>query len=53
MSIGEYLKIRPEEIKENSRTLEISTSVANVLEEYFVSHDHLEIDGEPRLIIHE
>ena len=53
MSIGEYLKIRPEEIKENGRTLEISTSVANVLEEYFVSHDHLEIDGEPRLIIHE
>ena len=53
MSIGEYLKIRPEEIKENGRTLEVSTSVANVLEEYFVSHDHLEIDGEPRLVIHE
>jgi hypothetical protein len=38
---------------ENGRTLEISTSVANVLEEYFISHDHLDIDDEPRLIIHE
>ena len=52
-NIGEFLNIQPEEIKENGRTLEISTSVANVLEEYFISHDHLEIDGEPRLVIHE
>jgi hypothetical protein len=52
-NIGEFLNIQPEEIKENGRTLEISTSVANVLEEYFSSHDHLEIDGEKRLIIRE
>ena len=52
-NIGEFLNIQPEEIKENGRTLEISTSVANVLEEYFISHDHLDIDDEPRLIIHE
>ena len=52
-NIGEFLTIQPEEIKENGRTLEVSTSVANLLEEYFISHDHLEIDGEPRLVIHE
>ena len=52
-NIGEFLNIQPEEIKENGRTLEISTSVANVLEEYFISHEHLEIDGEQRLVIRE
>ena len=52
-NIGEFLHVQPEEIKENGKTLEISTSVANVLEEYFLSHEHLELDGEQRLVIHE
>ena len=52
-SIADFLDVRPDEIENNGKPLEVATNEANVLQEYFSSHEHLEIDGEQRLIIHE
>ena len=51
-SIGDFLDIQPDEIEKNSKPLEVATNVVNVLQEFLSSHDHLEIDGEQRLVIH-
>ena len=53
LSIGEFLDIPPEEIEKNGKPREVAASVTNVLREYLSSHEHLEIDGEQRLVIHE
>jgi 5'-nucleotidase len=52
-SIGDFLDIQHNEIEKNGKPLEVATNVANVLQEFLSSHDHLEIDGEQRLVIHE
>ena len=52
-SIAEFLDVRPDEIEKNGRPQEVASDVMNVLREYFSSHEHLEIDGEQRLVIHE
>ena len=51
-SIGDFLDIQHNEIEKNGKPLEVATNVVNVLQEYLSSHDHLEIDGEQRLVIH-
>ena len=52
-SIADFLDVRPDEIEKNGKPMEVATNGANVLQEYFNSHEHLEIDGEQRLVIHE
>ena len=53
MSIREFLDISIEELEKNGKAIEVATKIMNVLEEYFTSHEHVEYDGEQRLIIHE
>lgn len=48
-----FLQVSNDEIKANGRTLEVATKSANVLQEYLDRHEHLEIDNEKRLVIHE
>ncbi len=48
-----FLDIQHNEIEKNGKPLEVATNVVNVLQEFLSSHDHLEIDGEQRLVIHE
>jgi 5'-nucleotidase len=52
-NIEEYLDLKPEEIERNGKPLQAASSSQNVLEEYFASHPLIELDGSPRLIIHE
>ena len=53
MSMDDHLNIQLDEVKKNGQPLEVATKAANVLQEYFDRHDHLEIDSEKRLAIHE
>ena len=53
MNIEKFLQVSLDEIKTNGRPLEVATKSANVLQEYFDTHEHIEIDGEKRLVIHE
>ena len=52
-NIEKYLDLKPEEIERNGKPLQAASSSQNVLEEYFSSHPLIELDGSPRLIIHE
>ena len=51
-NLKEYLDLDPEEVRRNGRPREIASSTHAVLEEYFLSHPLIEVDGVPRLIIH-
>ena len=51
LNIGDFLDIKTEEIEKNGKPEEAATHTNNVLEEYLSRHEHLELDGEPRLII--
>jgi hypothetical protein len=53
MSIEEHLNVQLDEIKKNGQPLEVAVKAANVLQEFFDCHDHLEVDDEKRLVIHE
>lgn len=53
MNIEKFLQVSLDEIKTNGRPLEVATKSANVLQEYFDTHEHIEIDGEKRIVIHE
>ena len=52
-NIGDFLDLPHEEIEKNGRPIEVATNAPTVIEEYFRDHDHLELDGEKRLIIRE
>ena len=43
---------RPEDVEKNGPVVQLAGEAANVLEEYFTSHDFNKIDDEPRLVIH-
>ncbi len=53
INIGDFLDLKVEEIEKNGKPEEAATHTTNVLEEYLSRHEHLELDGEPRLIIRE
>ena len=53
MNLEKFLNIPVDEVKANGRPMEVATKSANVLQEYLDPHEHIEIDGEKRLIIHE
>lgn len=53
IGIGKYLNVRHDEIEKNGKPQKAATNTADVLLEYFRCHEHLEIDGEKRFIIHE
>ena len=53
MSVEEHLGVKLDEIKRNGQPLEVATKASNVLQEFFDLHDHLEIDGDKRLVIRE
>ena len=50
-NIGDFLDLPHDEIEKNGRPIEVATKVQNVLGEYFMDHEYLKLDGEPRLII--
>jgi len=47
-----FLDLNKEDVLRNGSPLKLATSAPNVLEEYFAAHPLVELDGEPRLIIH-
>jgi 5'-nucleotidase len=51
MNMKENLDVEPEEAEKNGTAYEVATKCANVLQEYFKRHDHLEVDGDRRLVI--
>ena len=51
MNMKENLNVEPDEVEKNGQSLEVATKCANVLQEYFKRHDHLELDGEQRIVI--
>ena len=51
MNMKENLDVEPDEAEKNGTAFEVATKCANVLQEYFKRHDHLEVDGERRLVI--
>ena len=48
-----HLGISVEEVEKNAPPAELATEAANVLEEYFLNHDYVKLDGKQRLHIHE
>lgn len=53
LNINGYLNISHEDIEANGQPIEIAGKAASVLQDYFKTHEHLEFDGEKRLVIHE
>ena len=53
LSIESFLNLRHEELERNGKATEVASRAANVLEEYFSTHELIRHDGEPRLIIHQ
>ena len=51
MNMKENLDVEPEEAEKNSTAYEVATKCANVLQEYLKRYEHLEVDGEQRLVI--
>ena len=53
LSIESFLNLSHEELERNGKATEVASRAANVLEEYFSTHELIRHDGEPRLIIHQ
>ena len=53
LNLEESLDLQLDEVKKNGLSMEVATKAADVLQEFFDRHDHLEIDDEKRLVIHE
>ena len=47
-----HLGIPVEEVEKNAPPAELATEAANVLEECFLNHDYVKLDGKQRLHIH-
>ena len=53
LNLETSLGLQLDEVKKNGPTFEVATKAADVLQEFFSSRDHFEINGEKRLVIHE
>lgn len=41
-----------EEVEKNKKPVKIASDAPNVLEEYFIAHPLIELDGVPRVVVH-
>ena len=53
MNIEENLGVPLAEVEKNGAAMEVATKAANVLQEFFNRHDHIEDDDSPRLVLHD
>ena len=51
-SMKKTMDLSREEVEKNKKGMQIASDAPNVLEEYFVAHPLIELDGTPRLVIH-
>ena len=46
------LHLSREEVEKNKKPVKIASDAPNVLEEYFIAHPLIELDGVPRVVVH-
>ena len=52
LNMNTALDLSREEVEKNKKPVKIASDASNVLEEYFVAHPLIELDGVPRVVIH-
>ena len=54
VAVKDFLMNFPEakEVEKNKKPVKIASDAPNVLEEYFIAHPLIELDGVPRVVVH-
>jgi 5'-nucleotidase len=52
LNMKSTLDLSPGEVEKNKKAIKIASDAQNVLEEYFVAHPLIELEGTPRVVIH-
>ena len=50
--VSTALDLSREEVEKNKKPVKIASDAPNVLEEYFIAHPLIELDGVPRVVVH-
>ena len=52
LNMNTALDLSREEVEKNKKPVKIASDAPNVLEEYFIAHPLIELDGVPRVVVH-